>query len=211
MSVRKACIVVILITCLVTIGGCTVKDDNTLPRYKYSAIQEDLKVNCTLIEENNYNPMPHITPPYEYDYYGSMIRSEGYYPEVNDSLKILYGTTFYRVRAPWDTVTGLRIRGVYNFPYVCESGFVFESIDGNGTIFGSYNNSSIALHGGERWISPVYTEIKSVNGTGMDKKPYSYTARFNTTWTITNLGTFDKANLTRSNNSKTAMGFDSVY
>jgi hypothetical protein len=211
MSVRKAYIMLVLIAGLVVVSGCAGSKENALPHDKYVAIQEDLSISCTLIESNNYTPTPHITLPMEYDYKGSGIHSNNYYPEVNDSLKILYGTTSYRTREPWDTVTGLSIRGVYSLPYVCESGFVFESIDKNGTIFGNYNNTSIVLRKGEKWGSPVFSEIKSEKGMAQGQRPFSYTASYNTIWMITNMGVYDKANLTRSDNSKTAAGYNNSY
>jgi hypothetical protein len=230
MIARKACLPLTLIICLVAISGCLANNKisgDSLPADKYVAVQEDLSTSCTLIE-GSYNLPPHITlPPLPFFYDGSANGSNwasrtswknaypqlnnNYYPAVNDSFKVLYGTIYYRDIAPRDTRTGMRIRGVYGLPYACESGFVLQNIDRNGTIYGSYDNTSIVLRIGEQWTSPVFTEIKSGNGTGMDQKPFSYTANFNTTWTITNLGIFDKANLTRYNNSITATGYKEVF
>jgi len=105
----------------------------------------------------------------------------------------------------------VRIKGVYRYPYVFESGFVLTDIDGNGTIYGSFGNASIVLRSGEQWAAPASTEIVNRNGTDMYQKPYSYTASFNTTWTITNLGMLDKSNLTRYNNSNTDTGFSQLF
>jgi hypothetical protein len=88
---------------------------------------------------------------------------------------------------------------------------VLQDIDRNGTIYGSYENKSIVLRSGEQWTSPVFSEIKSGSGTGMDRQPYSYRASFNTTWTIANLGVFDKSNLTKYNNSVTAAGYSEGF
>lgn len=218
---------IFLTTFLVVVSGCTGIDGNALPQEKYVAIQEDLNTGSAIVE-GNYTLYPHIVPPpLPYNYDGSVNGSnwvsgsswdnnypaifDNYYPAVNDSFKVLYGTTYYRDVALYDTSTGMRIRGVYSFPYRLESGFVLQSIDRNGTIYGSYNNTSIVLWCGEQWMSPAAIEIRSGNGTGFDQKPFAYMASFNTTWTITNLGVFDKANLTRYNNSVTATGFNQVY
>jgi hypothetical protein len=209
MRVWNICAVLALIACLVAISGCAGSSKNELARDQYVAVQEDLGVICTLIGSNNYTPTPHITLPFQYDYKGSRVQPEGYYPEVNDSLKILYGTMSYRTREPWDTVTGLRIRGVYNLPYASESGFVIKSVDKNGTIFGSFNNTSIVLHRDEKWGAPVFNEMRSYNGTAQSGWPCWYIASYNTTWMITNLGVYDKANLQKS--GKSANGYGNSY
>jgi len=193
---------------------------------KYVAIQEHMKTTCTIIN-GSYNTLPHITLPVIFDYDGSVTGSNpaqgsswtdasgyisnNYYPAVNDSFKALYGSTYYRDVAPMDTRTGVRIKGSYRYPYAFESGFVLNDIDRNGTIYGSYDNASIVLRSGEQWTSPISTEIKSSSGTDMFQKPYSYTASFNTTWTITNLGILDKSNLARYNNSNTDTGFSGLF
>jgi hypothetical protein len=211
MSLRKACLPLILVICLAAVCGCTGSSGNELSRDSYIAVQEDLTTTCTLIGSENYSPTPHIGYPYQYDYAGSMVQNDGYYPEINDSLKILYGKMSYRTLEPWDTLTGLRIRGVYGFPYASDSGFVFESVDKNGTIFGSFNDTSIVLHSGEIWGSPAFSELKSENCTAQSGNPCWYIASYNTTWTIKNLGVYDRANLLKSNNSKTATGYGDSY
>ena len=231
MIVRNACLPLILIVCLAAVSGCATNSTtnstgpaDSLPADRYVAINEDLKTTCT-ITSGSYDLLPHITAPgavFIYD--GSLdggnetvgiswanLRPENldhYYPAVNDSFKVLYGTYYYRDVAPQDTRTGLRVRGVYSLPSAFESGFVLQSIDANGTIHGSYGNRSIVLKVGEQWNFGHYLEMKSGNGTGLDGKPFAYTASFDTTWTITNLGAFDKSNLTRYNNSPTAMGYE---
>ncbi len=208
--------------------GCTANitsPGNSLPQDKYVAIDEHMQTKCTIIN-GSYDTLPHITLPVIFDHDGSdtgnnpadggwsgihNVISNNYYPTVNDSFKALYGSTYYRDVAPMDTRTGVRIKGIYRYPYVFESGFVLSDIDRNGTIYGSYDNMSIVLRSGEQWTSPISTEIKSSSGTDMYQKPYSYTASFNTTWTITNLGILDKSNLTRYNNSNTDTGFSQLF
>lgn len=219
----------LLIICMVALSGCTANitgSGNSLSQDKYVAIEEFMKTNCTIIN-GSYNLPPHITLPAFFDYDGSdngsnpaegsnwngfkCYISNNYYPAVNDSFKALYGNAYYRDVAPMDTRTGVRIKGIYHCPYVFDSGFVLRDIDRNGTINGSYKNSSIVLRSGEQWTAPVSTEIKSGSGTDMFHKPFSYTASFNTTWTITNLGILDKSNLTLYNNSNTDTGFSQLF
>jgi hypothetical protein len=228
MIMRKACLPLISILCLTAMSGCTTGDNtgNSPAAGEYVAVQENLMSTCIVIS-GSYNLPPHMVPGHIFIYNGALdgvnpadnsswsnFRPEildGYYPEVNGSLKALYATVYYRDVAPADTRTGLRVRGVYGLPYVFESGFALREIDGNGTIYGTYNNTSIVLHAGEQWCTPLVTEIKSGRGTGLDQKPFGYTASYNTTWRISNLGVFDKANLTRYNNSAGATGFNEVY
>jgi hypothetical protein len=210
--------------------GCTASNSNvsrdTLPQDKYVAVEEYMQTSCTIIN-GSYNFPPHITlPPISFDYNGSdngsnpadgnswygfhRFISNDYYPAVNDSFKALYDSTYYRDVAPLDTRTGMIIKGIYRYPYVFESGFVLNNIDGNGTLYGSYNNTSIVIRSGEQWTSPLSTEIKGGSGTDLSQKPYSYTASFNTTITIMNLGVLDKLNLTRYNNSNTDTGYSQL-
>jgi len=187
---------------------------STLPKDKYVAIEERLVTSSKLI--GGEDPFPsHIMPPAVFNYDSSVkgsnraegsnwenARRPGNYPEINASLMALLGTSYYKDIAPKDTRTGLSVKGVYSFPYAGESGFIIESVDSDGTIYGRYNNTSIALKHGERWVSPVVSDIKSANGTAADDKPYSYMAQYDTTWTVFNLGAFDKASLAQHNNVK---------
>jgi hypothetical protein len=222
MSACKACWLLILIIYLVVISGCTGSSRDSLPQDKYTAIQEGERTGATIIE-GSYNLPAHITPGGVFIFDGSgngsnwadgsswsnndRFLDSGYYPVVNDSFKALYGATYYRDIGPSDTKMGIEVKGIYGFPYTFHAGFVLQSIDANGTIRGTYNNTSIVLRSGEQWVSPVLSVIKSSNGTGLDGKPFSYMARFDTTWTITNLGVHDKTNLTGYNNSATDTGY----
>jgi hypothetical protein len=218
----------IIVVCLVTLCGCTNGDSdpgNSMATGEYVAVQENYLTDCTIIT-GSYNLPPHITLPNVFIYDGSLNGSsiagggwsnlrpeyfDNYYPEVNRSFKALYGTIYYRDLAPGDTSTGVRIRGVYSMPYGFQSGFVLQDIDRNGTVYGSYNNASIVLHRGEQWTSPVFSEVRGGSGTGLDGQHFSYTASFNTTWTVTNLGMFKKSNLTRYKNNASAIGHTMVF
>lgn len=220
--IARPLFVVILLTLMLNtlaVSGCVSGSGDSLPHGSYVAIEERLIVTSTVIDGEDLS-MPHITLPQVFNYDGSATGSnpaEGsswtnggqdlYYPQVNESFKVLYGTSIYRNVAPRDTRTGLRINGVYDFPYTGESGFTVQNIDRNGIVYGSYENSSIILRPGDQWIAPLITETRSGNGTSFLNKPYNYTAMYNTTWTITNLGTINKANLTLYHNCQSAVGY----
>ena len=227
----KRVLLPILLICFIAIAfGCVTDKTNQatgqaspLPSDKYVAIDEYLATNAT-VTNGSYDGLPHITPPVFYDYDGSVSGdnpasgsswenatayiSDLYYPAVNTSFKALYGTVYYHDVAPMDTRTGVRVRGIYGYPYVLESGIVISDIDSNGTIFGSYHNTTITLRSGEHWTTPALVDMKSSRNTGGNQS--SYTAAFNTTWTITNLGVVDKSRLTGYNNSLTDEGFSQV-
>lgn len=223
MTAKEAFLALIIIACLAALCGCAANDTksgNMTTSGKYVAVEEIQKTYCTLIS-GSYGLPGHITLPVVFNYDGSDTGSnwadgsswantgrslDGYYPAVNDSLKALAGSYYYRDLSPGDTRTGVRIKGVYHLPYVFDSGFTLQDIDENGTIYGSYNNTSIVLLSGEQWMSPASIEVRGGSGTDLDQKPFSWTASFNTTWTIANLGIFDKSNLTRYNNSGTVTG-----
>lgn len=197
----------------------------SLSQDKYVAVEEHQQVTSRLV--NGSNPFTHWAGPQPvyFNYDGSANGSDwtlsiswrndnpnyGYYPVVNDSFKMLYGSTYHRDVDMRATRTGIRITGIYGFPHTSEAGFTIENVDRNGTVYARYNNISIVLKPGEQWTSPVTaTEVRSYNGTFIDK-PYAYTAEFNTTWTLSNLGVIEKANLTRYVSSGTARGFSKEY
>ncbi|WP_148266584.1 hypothetical protein [Methanocella arvoryzae] len=183
----------------------------------YVAVEEHLLVDSNLIKGTYPYPMS-IPPPSAFYYDGTTASSsglpssidEGYYPEVNDSFQVLYGTTSKRSIAPNAVRSGLLIKGVYNLPYAGESGFTIQNIARDGTIFANYGNASVTLKPGEEWVSPVTTEISKGNGSFAGAS-YAYTTIINTTWTVTNLGVYDKANLTRYRNNQSDTGYYRSY
>lgn len=217
--------IILLIICLISVCGCLGAGSNTLPSDKYVAVEEYMYTNSTVIDGTLGPVLPHITLPVVFNYDGSINGSNwadgsswsgigpggDYYPAVNDSFKVLYGTVYYRNLKPFDTRTGMRVRGVYNFPYEFQSGFSIDSVDKNGTIFGSYSNTSIALKVGEQWTTPVSSITRTENNTGLDQKLYTYTARYNTTWTITNIGILDKAKIAPYSNRNSSTGATNNY
>lgn len=197
----------------------------SLPPDKYVAVEEHQQVTSRLA--NGSNPFKRWAGPRPvfFNYDGSANGSDwtldiswrndnpnyGYYPLINDSFKVLYGSTYYHDVDMRATRTGIRITGIYGFPHTSETGFTLENVDRNGTVYARYNNTSLVLKPGEQWTSPVTaTEIKSYNGTYMDNF-YAYTAEFNTTWTLSNLDILEKANLTRYVSSGSSSGFIQGY
>ena len=223
MSRKHFLIAALSLAIIISVSGCAGNySKDALPTDKYVALEENFLTRCTIIN-GSYDLPPHIAPhvgAFDYDgsdnnsdpTYGGWANYRGFisnnfYPAINDSFKVLWGTLYYRDLAPSDTDTGMRIRGIYGYPCVFESGFVLQNIDANGTVYGSYDNASIVLRYRDTWTSPVSTEIESGGGMSLYQKPFSYTASFNTTWTIANLGVFDKSNLARYNNSPTGIGY----
>ncbi|WP_424358382.1 hypothetical protein [Methanocella sp. MCL-LM] len=207
-------IMLVLIAGMLAVSGCT-SDSDTLPQDKYVAVEEHLRVSSKLID-GTYPFPPHVTMPVIYSYDGIIdpafaSRDYGYYPEINDSFKVLYGTTIEEDLTYWNTWVGLRIKGLYHFPYTGESGFTLQKVDSDGTIYGSYNNTSIVLKTGDMWESPIYSETRTDSGMAFGDTPYQYTAIYNTTWTIINRGVHDKANLTRYHNNLSDTGYYMVY
>ncbi|HUL62354.1 MAG TPA: hypothetical protein VLT35_04765, partial [Methanocella sp.] len=185
MIARKARLPLILISIVSLVAACGCSTNNagkadSLPGNKYVAVEESMTIRCTLIN-GSYGLLPHATPSDSFIYDGSLngdstayggwtnLKPEAldnYYPAINDSFKVLLGTYYYRELSPGDMSTGLRVKGVYNFPYALQSGFVLRDIDRNGTIYGSYGNASIVLLSGELWETPTVNEIASGSGTG---------------------------------------------
>ncbi|WP_052309948.1 hypothetical protein [Methanocella arvoryzae] len=216
-------IVLVLIAGTLAVSGCTYDSQITspqgneqlsLPQDKYVAIEEHLQVSSKLIN-GTYPFPPHINLSVIYSYDGiidpGLTSRYNYYPEVNESFNVLYGTTFAKDVTYWNTMVGLRIKGVYHFPYTGESGFKLQRVDSDGTIYASYNNTSIVLKAGDKWVSPTYSEARTDSGMAFGETPYQYTAVYNTTWTVTNLGVFDKANLTKYHNNQSDTGFYMPY
>lgn len=201
-----------LATCALIVSDCVSGGRDVLPQDRYLAVEEQLIVECRLINGTYPEPM-FVAPPPTFVYDGVQESSyyqphSGYYPAVNDSFKILYGTLYSREIVPGFSNDGLKIMGVYSFPYTGESGFTIQDIAGDGTIHASYNKTPIVLKVGEQWVFPITSENKSRNGTGgVGNKPYSFTAMYSTTWTVRNLGIYDKANLTGYDNSESDSGF----
>lgn len=156
----------------------------------YVAIKEVAFDTGTIIHGSYPYPGMPVPPPF-FNYMGPMSPSDKY-PEVNNSLKILYGH-YQEHESPETLNSYLSVIGINNFPYQTDSGAIILNVDKNGTVFMTYNNTSINLSVSDTWTSPIVsTRLDTVNTTN-----YSYVARYNLSYEFTNLGIFEKSNLTK--------------
>lgn len=203
---ERYCIVLLLLAVLFIVCGCLGTGLNTLPSTKYSAVEADLVEEGTIIAGNT--PIGDAMPPQIFYYNKDMVHgwfgnSTDYapgYPEMNKSLKLLLGT--YHVESmPWRLRSTLDVTGIYGYPYTFDNGPTILDVDRNGTIRMKYDNATIDLKIGDEWKSPaIATRTENnigsyvrgeINGT-YSVVNESYTIRWDTTWTIKNLGAYDK-------------------
>ncbi|CAJ38015.1 hypothetical protein [Methanocella arvoryzae] len=174
-----------------------IKEDQ-LPDNKYVAIEEEICDDGKIISGNN--PVPPDAPlpikflynrPMAQIYYNKSGNFPPDYPEINNSLNILWG--IYQIEnTPEHLRTSLIVHGVYDLPHNVNNGLKILNVNKSGIAKLSYNNTMISLSPGETWTSPIIqTRTVIRNGTYMDKN-YSYVVEFTTTFKITNLGVFDK-------------------
>jgi hypothetical protein len=135
------------------IPGCTSPGRNdSLPASEYVALQETIYSSGDLIEGGcPYSGM--AQPPVQFDYRGP-VNPWSNKIKVNDSLRILYGIIHVNDTAI-ELTNALSVIGIYDFPYLSESGPVINGVNANGTILMSYRNESIPLGTGKIWNSPI--------------------------------------------------------
>jgi hypothetical protein len=184
-------------------GGCMVNDLNELPPNKYVAIYEEIRDDGTIVS-GSYPYPGGAQPPIPFFYRKSDYPSMGYpsdYPSMNDSLKILLGT--YTVKESSVRLTNnLNVDGIYSLPYTLGSGITIIAVDKDGNVKMSYENESINLPPGTLWTSPstpAWNETNTVRYpppgiyTGADNgSDYTYTIQYVRTWTVGNMGIFEK-------------------
>ena len=196
------CSILIIIMSIVPICGCLTgsKDgpSNTSTNV-YIAPYEKSDENYQIIEGKYTLPTMAATPqPQEYSQFDYNYSNHySWYPTKNDSLKILYGTYYFHLTPQRQWEDQLNVRGIYSYPYSCESGLVINDVDNNGTIYATYNNESVILKTGDVWTSPVFSIMENRTYMGIDynvsiKKEMYYKALLNTTWTVKNLGVYNK-------------------
>ena len=169
--------------------GCSGPDNrqaSSLSASKYVAMLEVIDDQASVIEGTCTLPVPSPLPPYPFNYDSSK-GSISLNTPANASLKILYGSRHDRLW-PWLLIYDLKSCGIYELPYKCESGPVITDVDGNGTIYLTWENQSITLKPGDKWRRESGPEIRVINISGYSP----FTARFVTVTDITNLGVFDK-------------------
>lgn len=199
-------LVLLLIIIWIFISGCLMYGNegaNILSSDKYVALYEEFRETSNITEGIYVGPpMLALPPPEEYsvfDYSGS--KGYGWYPKANESLKILYGTYYFHRTPERQWVDNLKVRGIYGYPYIMESNFTILDVYDNGTVYASYDNQSIFLKVGNEWTSHTTSRIINVSYMGYDSptstelKNLYYKAVVNTTWTVKNMGMYNKSNL----------------
>ncbi len=199
--------IILLVTSFANVCGCINTNSNSLQSTEYIALSVEHNEEGMLIS-GNAPPRHLIQEPgifyYNKDlirsHYGNSISFPHGYPAMNDSLKILLGVYYNELR-PWNQSGYLVVSGIYSYPYIFENELTILDIDKNGTVLLRYDNDSIYLKKGDIWKSPIvsarsetynepYTNT-DINGNSMVEN-YSYTVKWVTTWTITNLGVYHK-------------------
>jgi hypothetical protein len=200
------CIILLLLAGFLIVCGCLGASSNTLPSTKYVALEAELRDDGTIT--SGWSPQGDAVPPGIFFYnkdlvhsvYGDSLDHAPGYPPANESMKILLGQYYTESRA-WNQKGNLTVMGVYGYPYAFENGPTILNIDRNGTVRMTYDNESIDLKTGDSWKTPVISTRSEnysgsyiegdINGTSRDVY-YSYTVEWVTTWTIRNLGAYDK-------------------
>lgn len=198
-----------IIILIVIICGCTTTNSNTqkdvLPTDKYVAVYEEYYNNSTLVGNMTYKPAnPWILPAPYYDFDYNNSSKSSWNPisgniVVNDSTKILFGRVVNNSTPTYYGKMGAFVDCVYSLPFSIENGFEITNITRNGTIFAIYNNSSIQLEPGGTWTSPIITGTTmghyatyDIPTPGGNATYIEWPVRYNTTYTITNKGIYNK-------------------
>lgn len=194
MRLNKFIYTLLIFTILVIASGCVNpnQNKNTLSSSKYVALDIDIRDTGAL---QSGTPLQHSEArPYPLFYYSANLTHLPYpadYPQKNESLKILVGT--FNIDDTPDLLSGtLNVCGVYGYPYIYDSNITIIGIDQNGTVQIKYSNETILLQPKDLWVSPVVsTRIATITRPYYDTN-YSYTVKYSTTYSINNLGVFDK-------------------
>lgn len=132
--------------------------------------------------------------------YGYSVDHAPGYPEINESLKVLFGVYYNELRQG-NQSGHLIVSGIYSYPYGLENGPTILDVTENGTVLLSYDNSSIDLKINDTWRSPVistrsetYNETYTTtdNNGKNSTRNYQYTVKWDTTWTIHSMGAYKK-------------------
>jgi hypothetical protein len=151
---------------------------------KYLFIEHYIDVYIQVIE-GNYSGRIIDSPTYSFDQSSMMLR--GMVPfDVNGTLKIVYGKGRI-VRGAGGGMESL-LYGIYELPYQ-KDGFQISNVDSDGTIKVIYQNSTMTLMSGEKWVSITsMIDIQEfADGRGV--------ANLTITDTIVNFGVLDKSNI----------------
>ena len=176
----------------------------TLPADKYVAIYEEYNEDWKILEGNGTVLLTvESTPvPKPFDFDGSLGYSEQYADAPGD-FKV-FNCVFYYYSSPAEKYTNPNY-GCYNVPiyhlWLVANMAVYD-IDENGTLNATYNNEPVIIKAGEKWQSPVKSEIKNqtfeivTDGkTAHSGVFHRFKVQYNSTWIVENKGVFNKSNL----------------
>ncbi len=189
-----------LILLMTIASGCLYENNekasDELPSNQYIAISESCVNFGTIID--NYNnisianvPSPEVTEPFKYN----NSWAARWLSTNNSSLKSVYGyQTFYNDPAYNHS---LNVSGIYGYPYTLQSGLTIMNIFKNGTINATFNNIPVVIMAGESWRCPTNTTFiakKKLITLNPDRSfgDGIFTLRYNSTYTVTNMGVYPK-------------------
>ena len=166
----------------------------TIPSNKYVALQENQQITWLQLS-GIWLPPPDGMPPMPFNYNMSTPIAGGFPYLINYSSKVLVGS--------YNWYNRLNVSVIYDLPYTLESGIQVTTVDEYGIVEMTYNNELIQLPQGASWTTPAYTwnetgyvtsypaeEPNSTTPTNVTQT--SYTIQHTETWTIENIGIFDK-------------------
>lgn len=166
----------------------------TIPSNKYVALQENQQITWLQLS-GIWLPPPDPMPPMPF-YYNMSTPIPGGFPYlINYGSKILLGS--------YDSINSLNVSVIYDLPYTPDSGIRINTVDEYGIVEMTYNNESIQLPPGASWATPAYTwnetsyvtsyPAEDPNATTVAKGTQTpYTIQHTETWTIKNMGIFNK-------------------
>ncbi len=166
----------------------------TIPSNKYVALQENQQITW-LQQSGIWIPRPDPMPPMPFNYNMSTPIPGGFPYLINYSSKVLIGS--------YNWFNRLNVSVIYDLPYTLESGIRVNTVDEYGIVEMTYDNELIQLPPGASWTTPAYTwnetsymtsypaeDPNSTTPTNVTQT--QYTIQHAETWTIENIGIFDK-------------------
>ena len=158
------------------------------------ALQENQQITWLQLS-GIWLPRPDGMPPMPFYYNMSTPMPGGFPYLINYSSKILLGS--------YDSFNRLNVSVIYDLPYTPDSGIRVNTVDEYGIVEMTYNNESIQLPPGASWTTPAYTwnetgyvtsyPAEDPNSTTLTNGTQTqYTIQHTETWTIENIGIFDK-------------------
>jgi WD40 repeat protein len=191
--------VAVLVIGLILIGGCVVKQGWAISPDKYVFIEHIFNTDGEVTAgggEGGLECYKHEYidfPTYEFENRTKTLSVglwQGEIPNVNDTLKIVYGTGYSQSGAAGSGASTWLV-GVYELPYKYSSTFKIMSATSDGAVSLLYNNKSIELKSGETWENKT---VSWKNETGWEYVGWNATCRVKVVESdrITNYGILEK-------------------